>query len=192
MSSSGILDGILSSGDITIIASKIGTVFLVVLVYAFAYLHGYLYPSYKEWSVKQKRLVLLAFLFSLSGWSFAFTALALYGNEKHYGGYAIGVLIFSIISWTATLHFAAFLFDGKISEIRAGFATPMFRNWTKSIDYIYIVISAISIVRIAASSIYNNTALVDVFSVVLLGFATALRLTKSSAEIFGWDKKSIW
>jgi hypothetical protein len=63
-------------------------------------------------------------------------------------------------------------------------------NWVKSIDYIYLTISTLSILRIVVSAVVvgDGVTYFNALAAVFLGFAVALRITRTSIEIFGWDK----
>ena len=66
------------------------------------------------------------------------------------------------------------------------------RNWVKAIDYIYLFLSTFSILRIVVSAVTTpqGSTYFSAFAAVLLGFAVALRITRTSIEIFGWENAS--
>lgn len=102
------------------------------------------------------------------------------------------VLIFltSVVLWAVCFHVFAANFGYRIRQINAGWCSVFFNNWVKALDYIYLTISAFSVLRILMTAVIagNGIAYVNAFATVLLGLAVALRLTRTSTEIFGWDR----
>lgn len=57
------------------------------------------------------------------------------------------------------------------------------------IDYLYLAGSTFGILRIALSDVeVGDPVNTNIVGVIVLGIALSLRLTKTSIEIFGWDK----
>lgn len=89
----------------------------------------------------------------------------------------IGMICF----WGITFHLLAYRFGPKLT---ASFGN----NWVKVIDYFYLSIGSLSVVRLAISKTPNALGEWEVIAVILVGVALALRLTKTSIEIFKWDR----
>ncbi|MQW73457.1 hypothetical protein GHK50_21035 [Sinorhizobium medicae] len=89
---------------------------------------------------------------------------------------------YAILMWSVAFHILAFAFGPALSS--------RFKHWVKCIDYLYLLGSTFGILRIvtAGVALSDNEATVNVGGALFLGVALALRLTKTSIEIFGWDK----
>jgi hypothetical protein len=63
-------------------------------------------------------------------------------------------------------------------------------NWVGAIDYIYLIVSITSLIKIVLDLAHAgaDTPNFVAYSVIALSIAAALRLTKTSIEIFAWDK----
>lgn len=99
-------------------------------------------------------------------------------------GAVSGVLFLFLVAF----HIGAFLFGPSISEGALG--DFLAKSWVRMIDYFYLTGSTFGILRIAISGVGSSGDLtsVNAFGIIMLGAALALRLTKTSIEIFGWDK----
>jgi hypothetical protein len=99
--------------------------------------------------------------------------------------YALLVNFFAyFIALTVVLHISAREFGGRLSRWQGS------KKWVKAFDYLYMApallgsIKAISaLVDVGRDDMHGLNALI----VVSLASAIALRLTKTSIEVFGWD-----
>jgi hypothetical protein len=94
---------------------------------------------------------------------------------------------------TVLFHYLAGLFGHIITNLNLGRLSIFARNWVKVIDYVYLLISLLSLSRIvmSVSGVVANDAnniTVMVYFTVALSIALALRLTKTTIEILSWDK----
>ncbi|WP_155256408.1 hypothetical protein [Mesorhizobium loti] len=94
--------------------------------------------------------------------------------------------VYTIIAWTTIFHNAA-RFAGP--HLSAGIFGEWFaKAWVKCIDYIYLTVSALGVLRLAISGMPDDLSYFNAVGVVAIGVGLGLRLTKTSIEIFGWDK----
>jgi hypothetical protein len=68
--------------------------------------------------------------------------------------------------------------------------------WVKGIDYLYLSLSFIGLMRIVLQSIEETAPVneglktITVSAVLMVALGVALRITKTSIEIFKWDVRS--
>jgi hypothetical protein len=93
---------------------------------------------------------------------------------------------------TSFFHLIAFKYAYRIRNL-IGQDSLIGRNWVKSIDYIYLLLSSFSILRIVISTTTTSegSTSFSAFAAILLGLAVALRITRTSIEIFEWDKRPV-
>lgn len=92
------------------------------------------------------------------------------------------------IYWTLTFHIIFLSYGYKISSI-SFFGHEVFKNWVKMIDYIYLLLSGLGLYRVLIA--INSDLPHDYFNsftITIVVFAISLRFTKTSIEIFSWDK----
>jgi uncharacterized membrane protein len=133
---------------------------------------------------KHKRSIELFCLPALFGtfliWAISVSVFILLNREDTFS--AILTVFYSFIVWMVALHGVAqncghYVSSGIFGEFFA-------RNWVKMIDYVYLTASIFGLVRIATSPSHT----VNAWGAVIVGIALALRITKTSIEIFAWDK----
>jgi hypothetical protein len=63
------------------------------------------------------------------------------------------------------------------------------KHWVKEIDYIYLLVSSLSLLKLVITQIHPHEELrvYNAIAAVALGTALALRMTKTSIEVWGWD-----
>ncbi|HXW70611.1 MAG TPA: hypothetical protein VEK34_04085 [Methylocella sp.] len=93
-------------------------------------------------------------------------------------------------------HSLAFLYGSWLTDIierytaRRSIIGIFGRNWVKGIDYLYLSISAVGVVKIVVGAVTTaqGSAEFNAIATILLGIAIAMRITRTSIEIFEWDK----
>lgn len=102
-----------------------------------------------------------------------------------------GTVLFFLVSlclWALSFHIFALNFGREITLWLRRWP-KLAGNWVKAIDYLYLSLSTFSIIRIVVSAVVKDgNDYFNALGAVLLGFAVALRITKTSIEIFGWDR----
>jgi hypothetical protein len=102
------------------------------------------------------------------------------------------VIVFgtSMLLWTVTFHILAFNLGATIIAANLGRWSALSRAWPKTIDYAYYTISALSALKLVSSLVTANPGLThfNALATVFLGLAIGLKLTRTSAEIFHWDR----
>jgi hypothetical protein len=100
------------------------------------------------------------------------------------------VFLTSVALWAVCFHVLAFNFGAVIGDINLGRWSVLAKRWVKAIDYVYLSLSTLAVLRIVMSAVTsgNDVVVFNALAAVLLGFAVALRVTKTSIEIFDWDK----
>ncbi len=131
-------------------------------------------------------------------WLTAFTAftatvfsfISLVDPEDYDPTTIVTVFLTSLASWIVFFHVGAKNYGRFLSLINLGKWSPLAKNWVKSIDYIYLTLSTLSVLRIVVGSVASSYSMTSFNAVaaIVLGVAVALRLTRTSVEIFGWDK----
>jgi uncharacterized membrane protein len=88
-----------------------------------------------------------------------------------------------VISWLITLHLTAADFGKNFTEIIGS------KKWVRATDYIYLFISIISILSLflKINGAGNQIVSINLWLPILLSFAVAIRITKTSIEVFGWS-----
>ena len=103
------------------------------------------------------------------------------------------VIIFltSVILWMVFFHVGSLNYGYLITTINFGKWSVLSANWVRAIDYIYLTLSTLSVLRIVVSAavVGNGVVYFNAVASVLLGFAVAMRITRTSIEIFGWDRR---
>lgn len=102
----------------------------------------------------------------------------------------VSIFLTSVVLWAVFFHVAAFNYGSAISSINLGRWSIIAVNWVKFIDYIYLTLSTLSVLRIVVSAVVvgDGVTYFNALAAIFLGFAVALRITRTSIEIFGWDK----
>lgn len=123
--------------------------------------------------------------------SVAFTFSVLVHSEGYRLWSIIAIFITSIILWTLTFHFIAKDFGYYIGIINLGKWSVLSKNWVRLIDYIYLFLSLVGVLRIVIGLTEQGQELIyfNASASLALSIAVALRITKTSIEIFEWDKK---
>jgi hypothetical protein len=105
----------------------------------------------------------------------------------------VGVIVGIVGFWSLFCHVVAYAMGPRLTS----WCGP---SWVKCIDYIYLAGSTYGILRIAMqNNVPQNAAAVtpvpaadmDAIGVVILGIALSIRLTKTTIEIRGWDKREV-
>jgi hypothetical protein len=127
-------------------------------------------------------VVFLAVLHSLGMILFLSThGLNLIGNKVSLSDLILtflGSLVFSAL----VFHVVAYWYGPHLTHIFT-------QNWVKAIDYVYLVLSIASLLRIVMSmSAMEADNNFTAYSTVALSIAVALRLTKTTIEIWSWHK----
>jgi hypothetical protein len=97
----------------------------------------------------------------------------------------LGLFIGFTVSWGMFFHMVAMYWGKDITAKIGGW-------WVKGIDYAYLTLSFVGLMRIVLQSMEENTAFqtglksVTVFAVLIIAVGVALRMTKTSIEIFEW------
>jgi hypothetical protein len=171
---------------------------LVLLVLSFL-----VQPFYEQWYpyyYYRARVVLFGILVtSATIFYYSDTLIDLTGRGIDFSGRRVSVSLmvetFLISTFYATVlfHYLAGLFGHLITNLNLGRLSIFARNWAKVIDYVYLLISLLSLSRIvmSVSGVVTNDAdniTVIVSLTVALSIALALRLTKTTIEILSWDK----
>jgi hypothetical protein len=119
-----------------------------------------------------------------------FSFLYLANPVNHLPSTIVVIFLTSVALWAVFFHVSAINYGPSISRINLGRWSVLSVNWVKSIDYIYLTLSTLSVLRIVVSAVVvgNGVTYFNALAAVFLGFAVALRLTRTSIEIFGWDK----
>jgi len=171
---------------------------LVLLVLSFLVL-----PFYEQWYpyyYHRTRAVLFGIsVTSATIFYYSATLIDLTGRGVDFSGRRVsvsllaGTFLISVFYATVLFHYLAGLFGHLISNLNIGRLSIFARNWVKVIDYVYLLISLLSLSRIvmSVSGVDANDAnniTVMIYSTVALSIALALRLTKTTIEILSWDK----
>ena len=94
--------------------------------------------------------------------------------------------------WTSTFHWLAYHLGYYVRK-RFGDGKPWIKHWVREIDYIYLVVSSVSLLKLVISQIHPHDELkvYNAVAAVALGTALALRITKTSiGSVGGWDDPS--
>lgn len=133
-------------------------------------------------------LVTLAGAIGVTG----YTALFLLSTETKSTGDAIAAFIIFLVLWTAFFHVVAWNYGARISMLTlAGSRLSLGGGvWVKAIDYVYLTLSSLGVLRIVLGLTSPDPDLryVNVLAALVLGVGVALRLTKTTIEITGWDR----
>lgn len=103
----------------------------------------------------------------------------------------VSLFLASVALWGVFCHVLAMNFGPLISvDPSSPGSSRLRKNWAKSIDYAYLTLSTLSILRIVVGVAESGSvvALFNAIAAVFLGVAVALRITKTSIEVLGWDK----
>ena len=98
----------------------------------------------------------------------------------------LGLFVGFTVSWGIFFHMLA-MYWGKALTARIG------NWWVKGIDYAYLTLSFAGLMRIVLQSMEKNMPLeeglktITVLAVLIIAVGVALRMTKTSIEIFKWD-----
>lgn len=152
-----------------------GTFFLFLLLLV-------MFIGTRRWGGKLSRAMIWpAILLNVAGASFL-TFETLTSFFRTFLDVTLGVLG-NICMWGLLFHVVA-------HEFGPWFTKKFGPSWVKAIDYLYLLGSSLGLLRIAVSPFSTPTEMTEpnALGVVLLGTALALRVTKTSIEIFGWDK----
>jgi hypothetical protein len=135
-------------------------------------------------------IVSAAIFYSLAATRFFTTHGLDFLGHKVAASSVIVTFLASVLYWSGVFHYCAFLFGHRITNLRLGVFSTLTQNWVKSIDYVYLLISIVSLLKIALSisEVEADNMMFTAYSTVALSIAVALRLTKTSIEIFSWDK----
>jgi hypothetical protein len=135
-------------------------------------------------------LVTLAGAVAVTG----YTGLFLLNPATKSAGDAIAAFIIFFVLWAALFHVVAWNYGPWLSSL----TLPRWASglslrdgvWVKAIDYVYLIFSSLGILRIVVGLNATDPDLryVNVFAALLLGIGVAMRMTKTTIEIAGWDK----
>jgi hypothetical protein len=128
----------------------------------------------------QKSVAIIAILSLVGvGWN---TWLVIDAFETRPGEILIGFLAF-LFMWAAMFHMIAWQYGHKLLSRFFG------RHWVRGIDYIYLVggITGLLVTVLKMTQGIDASAVPQRVAILVLGVAVALRITKTSAEIFKWD-----
>ena len=169
-------------------------VVLLILLYIFLLSQlGQFYPHYFQIigiSLLGCLFFFGAIFYSLAATRFLTTNGLDFLGHKTAASSVIFTFLAAVLYWAAVFHYSAFLFGHRITNLRPGIFSIFTQNWVKTIDYAYLLISIVSLLKIALSISEAETDNIrfTAYSTVALSIAVALRLTKTSIEIFSWDK----
>jgi hypothetical protein len=123
----------------------------------------------------RNRLVIisLTLLTALVATVFSFVYLANPANHRPWT--IVVIFLTSVTLWAAFFHVAAINYGHSISRINLGGWSALSANWVKSIDYIYLTLSTLSVLRIVVSAVVigNGVTYFNALAAVLLGFAVS-------------------
>jgi hypothetical protein len=93
--------------------------------------------------------------------------------------------------WLFTFHWLAHHL-GYYPRCKYGDGRPWIKHWVREIDYVYLSISSLSLLKLVLSELRSADELkgYNAVAVVALGVALALRITKTSIEVWDWDNKN--
>ena len=98
------------------------------------------------------------------------------------------IILGSFLFWVYEFHTLARMMGPPLS--RGIWGEFIAQHWVKLIDYVYLSASVLSLVRLAYSAPKTGGPdFLTSLAAMLLGMAVALRITKTSVEIFQWDKE---
>jgi hypothetical protein len=121
-----------------------------------------------------------------------YTALFLLSPESKSSGDAIAAFIIFLVLWAAFFHVVAWNYGARISTLTLPGCNLSLGDgvWVKAIDYVYLISSSLGILRIVLGLANPNPDLryVNVLAALLLGIGVAIRITKTTIEITGWDR----
>jgi hypothetical protein len=110
----------------------------------------------------------------------------MFANPTAYNEWTLSLTVVADIAvWAVLFHVTSIYFGPDLSHWLSS-------NWVRAIDYVYLTLSTLSIVRIVftARASGSESITFNALAVVGLAFAVGLRITRTSIEIFGWDKPS--
>jgi len=138
----------------------------------------------------KNRLVVMALTLSTALVASVFSFAFLTKPANHLPWTIVVIFLTSVTLWALFFHVSAINYGHRISGIKLGSWSALSANWVKSIDYIYLKLSTLSVLRIVVSAVTvgNGATYLNAVASVLLGFAVALRITRTSIEVSGWDK----
>ena len=145
--------------------------------------------KYREHKYVQT-LVTLAGAVAVTG----YTGLFLLNPAAKSAGDAIAAFIIFFVLWAAFFHVVAWNYGPWLSSVtlpRWSFGWSLRDGvWVKAIDYVYLVFSSLGILRIVVglNAADPDLRYVNVFAALLLGIGVAMRITKTTIEIAGWDQ----
>jgi hypothetical protein len=101
----------------------------------------------------------------------------------------VGVMTLFIgftVIWGGLFHQAACDFGAYFTKILGG------EWWVKGIDYIYLILSFLGLLRVVVGTLDNAAVLslknATVVSVLMIAIGVALRITKTTIQIRKWEK----
>jgi FlaA1/EpsC-like NDP-sugar epimerase len=109
-------------------------------------------------------------------------------NSTDFTSIILPAFISCLVIWTFTFHWVAYHVGWCIRQ-RYG-DSPWVKQWVKEIDYIYLLVSSLSLLKLVITQIHPHDELkvYNALAAVALGTALALRITKTSIEVWGWDE----
>ncbi len=121
-----------------------------------------------------------------------YTALFLLSPETKSAGDSIAAFIMFLVMWAALFHVVAWNYGAWVSTLTLPGGNLSLGNgvWVKALDYVYLILSSLGILRIVLGLASPNPDLryVNVLAALMLGIGVALRITKTTIEIAGWDR----
>lgn len=95
----------------------------------------------------------------------------------------INIALATVVIWTFAFHLMAF-------RLGRTFTKTFGPAWVKFIDYTYLGISTIGVMKLALNglSVEGDVTFWNAIAVILIGIALAMRFTKTTVEIKRWDQ----
>jgi hypothetical protein len=158
---------------------------LLLVIYTLASPFGRLLPSFFERIgriIAVGNLVCFAVLSSLATILFSSTHGVNLVGTKVSSPNLITMFLGSSVLWALIFHCVAYCYGPLFTRIFT-------HNWVKSIDYVYLTLSIVSLlVAVMSMSAMEADNNFKAYFTVALSIAVALRLTKTTIEICSWDK----
>jgi hypothetical protein len=109
-------------------------------------------------------------------------------NTNDFTSIILPAFLSCLFIWTLTFHWLAYQLGYHFRD-RFGDGKPWARHWVKEIDYIYLLVSSVSLLKLVITQIHPQQELrgYNAVAAVALGTALALRITKTSIEVWDWD-----
>lgn len=160
---------------------------MIIIIFSIPYIHKK-YPTHFNKFMLSFPIVAVAFI----GVSSLITFLYMFMDNQigYKASDLLEIFVYGLFQLTCFFHIVAFKYACSIRNL-IGQDSLIGQNWVKSIDYIYLLLSSFSILRIVISTTTTaeGSTYFSGLAAVFLGVAVALRLTRTSIEIFEWDKR---